>query len=52
MTLDEAKVIVKIMETADGGCPYCALPLIEQFQKAYPELNIMVLVSKELHEEL
>ena len=37
MNDEEAKIITKIMMTADGGCSYCAFALIEQLADAFPE---------------
>ena len=37
MTLDEAKAIGAIVETADGGCCYCVRDLVGQLQRRFPE---------------
>ena len=37
MTDEEARTVCTIMMDADGGCPYCASSLIQQFVTAYPD---------------
>jgi hypothetical protein len=37
MTKEEARKILEIMSTADGGCKYCAGDLLERFLKEFPE---------------
>ncbi len=45
MTEKEAKIVLDIMETADGGCPYCVRSLIKQFIDKFPEFNNLQEVS-------
>jgi hypothetical protein len=42
MTPKEAKVILDVMATADGGCPYCVSELFDVFSKHFPEYNYLV----------
>lgn len=37
MTLEEANQIAKIVDEADGGCPYCAGALRHQLEKQFPQ---------------
>jgi hypothetical protein len=39
MTLEEAKKVAAICETADGGCFYCAADLCEQLAGAFTEFD-------------
>lgn len=43
MTPEEAKIIIKIMCTADGGCRNCATNLITSFNEAFPECSCKLL---------
>lgn len=36
-TRDDLVKIVEVMETADGGCGFCAARLLEEFVLAFPE---------------
>lgn len=36
MTLDDAKKIAAIIETADGGCPSCVHKQLEKVREAFP----------------
>lgn len=36
MDTKDARAVVKILATADGGCPYCVEDLINVFLKEYP----------------
>lgn len=40
MTLEEAKKVVDIMATADGGCSVCVGSLFEMFQSKFPEFVV------------
>jgi len=40
MTLEEAKKVVDIMATADGGCSVCVGSLFEMFQSEFPEFVV------------
>lgn len=40
MTLDEARKVAAIMNTADGGCPSCAGDLIDRFVGAFPQFRV------------
>lgn len=33
----DAIKFINILETADGGCPYCVTNLLEQFVKIFPQ---------------
>lgn len=33
----DAIEFIKILETADGGCSYCVINLLEQFIKRFPQ---------------
>jgi hypothetical protein len=37
MTKDEARQVVKILKTADGGCSFCVTELLARFYKKFPE---------------
>jgi len=37
MDKNEANKIIKILETADGGCSYCVSDLLKSFGKEFPE---------------
>lgn len=37
MTEDEVRIVVGIMNEADGGCPDCAASLAKKLAKQYPE---------------
>jgi hypothetical protein len=39
MTLDEARKVAAICETADNDCNVCAQELCEQLAEAFPEFN-------------
>lgn len=39
MTAEEAKRVVEIMMTADGGCSSCARDLLEEFSETFPEFR-------------
>lgn len=36
MDTKDARAVVKILATADGGCPYCVEELVNSFVKEYP----------------
>lgn len=38
MTLEEAKKIAAIIDTADGGCPACVRDLARKFGEEFPEI--------------
>ena len=42
MTKEEAKKIIAIMKTADGGCGYCVSELLERFVKEFPEFKEII----------
>lgn len=42
MTLEEAKKIAAIADTADGGCEVCVRNLIEQLQETFPEFSWII----------
>lgn len=37
MTLDEAREIAAIVQTADGGCATCVANLVELLDEAFPQ---------------
>jgi hypothetical protein len=37
MDEDEARAVIRIMLSADGGCSYCAKDLIKLFKDSFPE---------------
>jgi len=39
MTDDEADTIIKVIATADGGCPVCTTDLVDYLQLVLPEYN-------------
>lgn len=53
MTKDEAKFILKIFTTADGGCQFCASDLMLQFLEKYPEYKDLAreIFEKEFEED-
>lgn len=45
MTNEQAGVVAKIIQTADGGCPYCADNLAERLMAALPEVDWMTALA-------
>lgn len=45
MTIQEAESVVKIMLTADGGCPPCVSRLLLQFVEKFPEFEKLCAAS-------
>ena len=39
MTKEEAKKIIAIMKTADGGCEYCVYDLVSEFVNEFEEFR-------------
>ena len=39
MTLEEAKKIAAIVETADGGCTHCVASLVDSLNGDFPEFE-------------
>lgn len=39
MTLYEAKIIGRIVSSADSGCPSCIRSLLDQLNEAFPEFT-------------
>ena len=39
MTIDEARKVAAIAETADGGCCVCVRSLAEELQETFPEFT-------------
>lgn len=37
MTKDEARQVVKILKTADGGCSFCVTELLAKFYKKFAD---------------
>ena len=37
MNEDEAKKVLELMKSADGGCVYCVRELFRQFVREFPE---------------
>lgn len=51
MTEEEARIVLGIMVTADGGCHVCGLTLLHKFHKHFPQfLDIAVEVFEKEHE--
>jgi len=34
---EDARKFIQILETADGGCPYCVSNLLKQFIREFPQ---------------
>ncbi len=54
MDRSEAKEVLEILATADGGCVYCARKLFIQFAKKFPEFASMaqILFKQKFNEDL
>ena len=39
---EQAIKFIKILETADGGCSYCVVDLLERFKKGFPQYKELV----------
>jgi len=37
MTKEEARIIGSVIETADGGCPYCIADLVSMLNRKFTE---------------
>ena len=52
----DAKKFIQILETADGGCSYCVIKLLEHFIKKFPQHKELaerkiIKIKKELEEQ-
>jgi len=50
MNKEDAKKVIKLLLTVDGGCKYCVNDVLKEFQDTFPEIDISKIMKTSFKE--